>query len=399
MATAADIAKRYFQALDEHDLDTAAGCWAPGAVDRLVGQEDLVAPEGIREYFGALFAAFPDFSLEVLGATTDGTRTAIRWQARGTFAGPAKFHGFEPNGAQVEIEGCDVVTAENELIVHNDAYIDAADFARQLGFLPPAGSPAEAGLTRLANLRTKLRAWLSGSEPERIADGVWVVRGGFPSKVMNVYLIADGDGVTVFDAGIAAMSGAVRTAGARLGGIRRVVLGHADADHRGAAPGLGAPVWCHPAETEAARSSDPWRPYWEFERLDPHGRALLQRLVPVWDGGAVAVAGNVSEGDEVAGFRVIELPGHAPGLIGLFRDRDRVALVSDCLYTLDPQTGIKGGPRVPHPAFNISTEQAAESIRKLAWLEPSVAWTGHADPVRGDVASQLREVAAAATAA
>jgi glyoxylase-like metal-dependent hydrolase (beta-lactamase superfamily II) len=117
-------------------------------------------------------------------------------------------------------------------------------------------------------------------------------------------------------------------------------------------------------------------------------------MVRAWDGGAVQIAGTVSEGDEIAGFRVVELPGHAPGLIGLFRDRDRVALVSDCFYTLDPQTGIKGAPRVPHRAFNISTAQAAESIRKLAAIEPSVAWAGHTDPVRGDVASQLRHAAA-----
>ncbi len=83
----------------------------------------------------------------------------------------------------------------------------------------------------------------------------------------------------------------------------------------------------------------------------------------------------------MAGFRVIELPGHAPGQIGLFRESDRLALVSDCFYTLDIQTGIKGAPRVPHPAFNADTEQARASIRKLAALEPSIAWPGHADPV------------------
>ena len=40
--------------------------------------------------------------------------------------------------------------------------------------------------------------------------------------------------------------------------------------------------------------------------------------------------------------------------------------------------------------------EGADSIRKLAALEPSVAWADHAEPVRGDVASQLREVAASA---
>jgi glyoxylase-like metal-dependent hydrolase (beta-lactamase superfamily II) len=97
----------------------------------------------------------------------------------------------------------------------------------------------------------------------------------------------------------------------------------------------------------------------------------------------------------VAGFRVIELPGHAPGLIGLFRDSDRLALVSDCIYTLDLQTGRKGGPRIPHPAFDVDTDQARASIRRLAELAPSAVWAGHADPVTGDVASQLLQAASA----
>ena len=114
---------------------------------------------------------------------------------------------------------------------------------------------------------------------------------------------------------------------------------------------------------------------------------MLGRLLPVWDGGAVTIAGTVQEGDEVAGFRVIELPGHAPGLIGLFRESDRLALVSDCFYTLDPQTGIKGAARVPHPAFNVDTEQARASIRKLAALEP-VGRLGRATPTRSPATSR-----------
>jgi hypothetical protein len=41
--------------------------------------------------------------------------------------------------------------------------------------------------------------------------------------------------VTVFDAGISDMTLGLRRAAARLGGVKRVVLGHADCDHRGAA--------------------------------------------------------------------------------------------------------------------------------------------------------------------
>lgn len=393
MASTADIAKRYFKALDAHDLDAAVALWEPGAIDRFVGQADLEAPDGVRQYFETLQAAFPDFRLEVLELTTARERTAVRWRARGTFAGPGEFQGFLPNGARIDFEGCDVLTVREDKIQHNEAYVDSSVIARQLGFLPPVESKAAANLTKMANLRTRLRGVTHGVRTERIADGVWVVRGGFPLKTMNVYLIEDDGGVTMFDAGISDMSDALRVAGVREGGIKRIVLGHADADHRGAAPAIDVPTYCHPIEREAAESQSPYRDYWDMTKLAPHGRALLGRLLPTWDGGAVQIAGTVQEGDQVAGFRVIELPGHAPGQIGLFRESDGLALVTDCFYTLDIQTGIKGGPRVPHPAFNADTEQARASIRKLAALNPSAAWPGHADPVTGDVAAQLERAA------
>jgi glyoxylase-like metal-dependent hydrolase (beta-lactamase superfamily II)/predicted ester cyclase len=392
-----EFAKRYFQALSDHDLESVGRSWAESGVGRFVGQQDVIGPTGVRQYFRDVLAAFPDFSIEVLDATSARHRTAVRWRARGTFAGPAGYQGLEPTGAQVELEGCDVMTIEDDLIQHNDSYFDSRDLARQLGVLPPVGSPAEARFVRLANLRTKLRNWRYGARTEWVGEGVWLVRGGFPAKTMNVYLIEDEGQVTVFDAGISDMTVGLRSAAARLGGVKRVVLGHADADHRGAAAGLGGPIYCHPHEREAAQSSDPFRPYWDLDKLDPHGRALLSRMIPMWDGGALQIEGTVEEGDEVAGFRVVELPGHAPGLIGLFRERDRLALVSDCFYTLDPQTGIKGPPRVPHSAFNLSTEQAAASIRKLAALQPTVAWPGHAEPVTGDVVEHLHQAAARTT--
>jgi hydroxyacylglutathione hydrolase len=237
--------------------------------------------------------------------------------------------------------------------------------------------------------------WSPGRPPERIADGVWLVRGGFPAKIMNVYLIEDAGGVTIYDTGISAMTGAVAAAAAGLGGITRVVLGHADADHRGAAPGLDAAVFCHEGDRAAAESSSPFRDYWDFAKLRVPVNVLMPKLLRHWDGGAVRIAGVLAEGEEVAGFRVLHLPGHAPGLIGLFRESDRLALCSDLIYTLDVQTSIPGRPRVPHPAFNLDTGQARASIRKLAAHDPAIVWPGHAGPVRGDVRAQLERAAAA----
>jgi ketosteroid isomerase-like protein len=50
-------------------------------------------------------------------------------------------------------------------------------------------------------------------------------------------------------------------------------------------------------------------------------------------------------------------------------------------------------PGPPHEAFNQNTEQARESMRKLAALDPSAAWPGHADPLTGDVRAQLERAA------
>ena len=100
------------------------------------------------------------------------------------------------------------------------------------------------------------------------------------------------------------------------------MLGHGHADHRGVAPALGVPVLCHAAE-KADAEGDGGEHYFHLERLNPVGKLLFPRLLPSWDGGPVTIAETVEEGDEIAGFKVIHLPGHAPGMIGLWRESDR----------------------------------------------------------------------------
>lgn len=395
MASSAVIARRYFDALSERDLDAAVACWKPGGVDRLIGRPAVIAPDGIRDYFTELFEAFPDFSFEVVDTTTQRERCTVRWRAQGTFTGPGRFQGFTANGGRIAIEGCDVVEVAGDEIVANTVYLDSGEVARQLGFLPAVGSPAEGRLTALANARTLTRNALTGAEPEAIAAGVWLLRGGVGRR-MNVFLIEDEGGVTVFDAGVRQMRTTIRAAAVRMGGLRRIVLSHADCDHRGGA-GLDAPVYCHPLERSAAASPSPYRDYWNLSLLSLWARPLYPRLLASWDGGALEVVGTVAEGDQIAGFQVLHLPGHAPGLIALYREEDGLALVSDLLYTLNPETGLGNAAHVPHPAFNLDTNQARESIRRLAAIGPRVVWPGHAKPVSGaDVELQLQRAASAA---
>jgi hydroxyacylglutathione hydrolase len=222
---------------------------------------------------------------------------------------------------------------------------------------------------------------------EEVADGVWLLRGDARSA-MNVYFLEDGDGVVQFDAGTKAMVKKVRAAGEQLGGLKRIVLGHAHADHRGTAPFLGAPVHCHPDEVSDAESEG-WRwPYLDIGALPVPARWIYPMLLRRWDGGAVKIAGTVAEGDEVAGFEVLHFPGHAPGQIGLWRERDRLAIVSDVVYLIDSTKLGRplpaGEASVPHPAWGWDHAKAKESVRKLAALEPAVVCAGHEKPLRGE---------------
>jgi hydroxyacylglutathione hydrolase len=232
---------------------------------------------------------------------------------------------------------------------------------------------------------------------EQVADGVWLLRGDL-RKAMNIYFLEDGDGVVQFDAGTKSMVKQARAAAQRLGRLKRIVLGHAHADHRGTAPSLDAPVYCHPDEVADAESDAAIAPYMDLSKLPVAPvRWIYPTLLRRWDGGAVKIAGTVGEDDEVAGFRVLHFPGHAPGLIGLWRESDRLAIVSDVVYFVD-STRLRplreGEASVPHPAWAWDHSKAKESVRKLAALEPTAVWAGHEGPLRGENLRETLEEAA-----
>jgi hydroxyacylglutathione hydrolase len=230
----------------------------------------------------------------------------------------------------------------------------------------------------------------------KVADRVWLLRGDI-RRGMNIYLIEDGDGLVMFDAGTKPMVKAVRAVSERLGPVKRIVLGHSHTDHRGTAPFIGVPVVCHPDEVTYAERDD-WPDYWDISKISVGwSRRLYPTLHRRWDGGAVKISDTVAEGDEVAGFRVHHFPGHAPGMIGLFRDSDRLALVTDTVYFGDSER-LKPYPEgvasVPHPAWNWDHAQAKESVRKLAGLDAVTIGAGHDVPYAGPNIREMLEDAA-----
>jgi len=154
--TPRDVVTEYFESLAAQDLDRAVATWKPGSIDRLYGFADLVAPAGIRDYFGGIFEAIPDFRIEVISTVAEDDRVAVRWRATGTFDGTGTFEGLAPNGRSVELEGIDLLTVDGGKIVSNEAYTNAMEFGRQVGALPPRGSSQERVMAAAFNAKTAI---------------------------------------------------------------------------------------------------------------------------------------------------------------------------------------------------------------------------------------------------
>jgi glyoxylase-like metal-dependent hydrolase (beta-lactamase superfamily II) len=126
-------------------------------------------------------------------------------------------------------------------------------------------APMTSARPALIRSRRRLRR-LACSPPEPVADGVWLLRGGL-IRTMNVLLLRDeqAGGFVVFDAGEKGMPGPIAAAASALGGMSRVVLGHGDTDHRGAAPALRALGSCairRGRPLAASRRAPCWRKGW-----------------------------------------------------------------------------------------------------------------------------------------
>lgn len=154
MPTTAETARTYFEALGRQDLETMGTVWGEGKPSRIVGLVELTAPDGVTEWFADLFRAFPDFTLKIEQTVTEGSAAVVRWSATATFDGTGTFEGFKPNGAEIKIEGIDVLEIEDGRIQSLVAVMNGLDLARQIGAVPPAGSVADRAMAGAFNAKT-----------------------------------------------------------------------------------------------------------------------------------------------------------------------------------------------------------------------------------------------------
>jgi hydroxyacylglutathione hydrolase len=116
-------------------------------------------------------------------------------------------------------------------------------------------------------------------------------------------------------------------------------------------------------------------------RETPAPHPLNRLIMKYWAGPARRVDRHLHEGDEVAGFKVLDVPGHSPGHIAYWRESDRVLILGDVLNNMDVITG-RPGLRDPKPYFTNDPPLNRRSAKTLAPLEPKLVCFGHGAPLR-----------------
>lgn len=214
---------------------------------------------------------------------------------------------------------------------------------------------------------------------EPIADDVFhipmMLRNG-----MNAYVLGD----VLVDAGGPPFGARIlQLLRAEKHSISTHVLTHAHGDHAGGSHAivdeLRIPVWIGEADAEACESGRP------VTRSNPFSRTIIGGLGKFK---GVRVARKLREGDTVGpGFVVVDVPGHSPGHIALWRESDRVLIAGDVWFNMNMFT-TRAGLRQPLGALTPDAATNRESERKLAALEPDIVGFGHG-PVLTDAAPKL----------
>ncbi len=217
---------------------------------------------------------------------------------------------------------------------------------------------------------------------KELAPGLFQLR-GFPPQGINVYLMGD----VLVDAG---SRYAARRILRQLRGrsVTAHALTHAHPDHQGSSHEVcvtfGVPFWV--GEVDADAAEDPRL----IEQRQPDAR--INKLISKWwTGPGHPVDRRLRDGDVVAGFTVLDVPGHSRGHVAFWRESDRVLVLGDVLNNMDVVTG-RRGLHEPKWFFTEDPARNRESIRKVAALGPDLVCFGHGPPHRD--AAALAEFAA-----
>ncbi|MBK1438444.1 MBL fold metallo-hydrolase [Parapedobacter sp. ISTM3] len=229
---------------------------------------------------------------------------------------------------------------------------------------------------------------------EQLTTGVWRLKILF----VNVYLVAADNGRWVLiDAGLKGAGQKIADTAAQLFGEDNppaaIILTHGHFDHVGALHYLlgiwDVPIYAHAMEIPYLTGQA------EYPPPDPFaGGGMMSWISFLYPNKPANLGDRVTPLDKDGSlpflhkWRYLLTPGHAPGHISLFRDTDKVLIAGDAFVTTRQESAFsilfqKRHLSGPPKYFTYDWETAAESVKMLQELNPSVAASGHGKPMRG----------------
>jgi glyoxylase-like metal-dependent hydrolase (beta-lactamase superfamily II) len=225
---------------------------------------------------------------------------------------------------------------------------------------------------------------------------------GIKILFVNIYMIGqpgDGNPWSLVDAGLPGSAKRIIKEAEQLFGKNNppqvILLTHGHFDHVGALPDLlkvwpDVKVYAHPYEIpyltgqvsypypdplagNGAMSLTSW--LYPVKPID-----LADKVFPITEDFAVP---------QLPEWTMYYTPGHTPGHISFFREKDRTLLAGDAFITTDQNSLFsvvtqKHELHAPPSYFTINWQDAKNSVQKLANFNPSAVGTGHGLPMFGD---------------
>jgi glyoxylase-like metal-dependent hydrolase (beta-lactamase superfamily II) len=219
----------------------------------------------------------------------------------------------------------------------------------------------------------------------------------YTNQIVNVVFVGDANGWVVIDAGMPnSAAELIAVAENRFGNQKpsAIILTHGHFDHVGNVVELverwKVPVYAHPLEF----------PFLKGERAYPDPDTsveggLLAKISFVYPHKPIDIREVLLALPEnktvpfLSEWRWIHTPGHTPGHVSFYRERDKTLIAGDAFVTvrtdsfykvLIQKKEINGPPRY----LTTDWEAAKQSVKQLVALKPELAITGHGPYMEGE---------------